>query len=371
MDTRIREKLDRIDELFPAERLAKSKERWRRLWAAEKPLDRLPYIVEPMFAYYDVSPAEERLNRYLDHSISRGFVDDDFIPSFFPGCRQGTIPSMFGAREIIAGDDYTCEKILLGPEDAARLPEPSLGEGTIAHEWLALARYVAERTEGRFPVHVTDMQGPVDVAGQLWGYEDLYIAAYTQPEVYDALLEKTTRAFIRLWKAQKEALGPLFIGTHLTGYSYLPEGFGATVSVDSLVMVSGDFYERFFRPYLTRISEEFGGLVIHSCGNFQQLIPQLLATPNIRGLNASQMSPSQLYEAGIDGRLVLISGEYYPRFEEAMQYIRSHGLRAEMTVGDFWPRRNGGLKPVQDWNDTDYDEMKRKQDHILNCMRSE
>ena len=39
---------DKLDELFPPERLAKSRERRRRLWAGEEKLDRLPFMAEPL-----------------------------------------------------------------------------------------------------------------------------------------------------------------------------------------------------------------------------------------------------------------------------------------------------------------------------------
>lgn len=82
-----------------------------------------------------------------------------------------------------------------------------------------MQKYLLEETEGRIPVHVTDMQGPVDVAGQLWGYDNLFISAYEEPEYYNKLLAKLTRAFILFWKSQKEILGDSFAGTHLKGHS--------------------------------------------------------------------------------------------------------------------------------------------------------
>ena len=124
----IRQKLEQIDELFPPARLALSKERWRRLWHGEAPLDRYPFVYTPyLLNYYGAGfTAEERLLATLEEIITRGTLQDDFIPAFFPGCRQSTIPSMFGAEEIVVGDDYTCRRLLASPDDIDRLPEPSV-----------------------------------------------------------------------------------------------------------------------------------------------------------------------------------------------------------------------------------------------------
>lgn len=40
----VREKIRIIRELYPQERLEKSKERYRRLWRGEEPADRLPFV---------------------------------------------------------------------------------------------------------------------------------------------------------------------------------------------------------------------------------------------------------------------------------------------------------------------------------------
>ena len=53
------------------------------------------------------------------------------------------------------------------------------------------------------------MQGPVDVCGQLWGYDNLFVCAYEQPEQYGKLMSKVSDAFIM----SPPALSLLRIGT--------------------------------------------------------------------------------------------------------------------------------------------------------------
>lgn len=355
-----REKLEQLAEVFPAERVARSKERWRRLWAGEALLDRYPFVYAPcLLGYYDAGqPPEQRLQAYLDEFLVRGQLDDDFIPAFFPGCRQSTIPNMFGAAEVVMGSDYTCDHLLFDLADIDTLPEPSLAPGTVAHDWLAMEQYVLEETEGRLPIHVTDMQGPADVCGQLWGYDNLLAAAYTDPEVYHALMSRVTDAFILLWQRQQELLGDCFVGTHLFGWNWVPADAGASLSADSLVMISPAFYEEFYQPYLERIATRFGGLAVHSCGDFSAVVPALCATPGVKAVNAGQLTIPELLNAGVDHRTLVIAMNGLDDIEATYALIRQHTLRVDLTIFPGWPLADGVAKPYDAWTAADWDALR-------------
>lgn len=366
MQATIRHKLEQIETLFPPERLARSQERWRRLWRGEAPLDRNPFVYAPMhFGYYcaGLTP-EECLHANLDECLARGVAQDDFIPAFFPGCRQSTIPSMFGAEEIVIGDDYTCRHLIECPEDIDNLPEPSLGPGTVAHAWLKMQEYVLDATEGRLPVHVTDMQGPADVCGQLWGYDDFLACAYEDPERYHRFMSSVTEAFIRFWDAQRRLCGDCFVGTHLFGWDWVPADAGASISADSLVMVSPAFYREYYQPYLQRIGESFGGMSVHSCGDFSAVIPDLCATPTLKAVNAGQMSIAAVHEAGADLSTVMIAWANPDTLEDTFQLIRERHLRVDMSIGGLWPTTPQGAKPVADWTTEDRDDMRRYEERV-------
>lgn len=367
MKPETRYKLEIIDAQFPPERLADSKERWRRLWHNEPVLDRYPFVYAPInIDYYDAAMNPElRLQAMLDEIILHGTIQDDFIPGFFPGCRQATIPNMFGAPEIKVGDSYDCEKIIFDADDVYGLPSLSMGDGTIANEWIAMQAYVMRETDNRLPIHVTDMQGPVDVCGQMWGYDNSLAAAYTDPDEYHYLLDKVTTAFNFFWQSQKYMAGKLFVGTHLFGWDWVPEGMGATVSADSLVMVSSSFYKKFFKPYLEQISEYCGGITVHSCGDFSATIPALLKTKGIRGINAGQMSLPQLVNAGATKKVVIIAWTNDGNIDETFKLIREHNLRVSLTIGHNWPRENGTPKPMSEWSD---DERDIFEDHFEKVM---
>lgn len=363
----VRDKLDTIDSLYPADRLAASKERWRRLWDGRNPEGRLPWVAEPFTIDYYVAglAKEELLQRYLDEFIARGFVQDDFIPAFFPGCKQSTIPNMFGAKDVCVCDDWTCERIVDESSDIFALPEPSICPGSVASEWLEIERYFLEETEGRVPIHVTDMQGPADVCGQLWGYENLFAAAYTDPQAYWEIMDRATRAFVLLWEAQHELVGRAFVGTHLFGWSWIPEGMGVSVSADSLVMISPAFYEEFYLPSMERLSSRFGGLILHSCGDFAAVVPAICKTQGLRAINAGEMEISDLIKAGVGRDVLMIARSGIDEIPDKAAMFRD-GWRMDQTVTGIWP---GDRKPLSDWNAEDLQDVLGKMETVNEALQ--
>lgn len=371
----VKEKLNKIDELFPPERIARSKERLRRVWKGEKPLDRYPFTYSPgLLDYYCAPPTpdsyEQHLRISLDDIILRGKFDDDFIPGFTSGCNASVMPSLFGAEEVIRGNDHACERILQKPEDIDSLPDPGIKPGTSAHNVLTLQEYLLEETQGRMPVHVVDMQGPGDCCGKMWGYDKLFLCAYEDPERYDKLMSKVTEGFVMLWKRQMKLLGGLLIKTHIHTWDWVPDDVGVTCSVDSLVMLSPDFYDNFYKPYIARIGETFGGVTVHSCGKFPAVVRNVSRTPYMRGINASEMTIIELINAGMREDIVA-SGEL-PIYavEEIFDFVRKHSLRIQISLKGIWPVNDRGVKPVKEWDETDMKMMKDFEQKALHAVRS-
>jgi len=352
----VREKLDAIDEQYPPERVAASKERWTRMWNGEKPLDRHPFAFAPISVnWYGVPESwEEWLRDHLDDILSRKDVLDDFIPTLWVGCRQSIMPSIFGAPEVKRGEgkeaDYCCKRILREVADIDALPEPSIQPGTPAREVVSLQQYLLEETEGRIPIHVVDMQGPADVSGKMWGYDNLYLCAQDQPEAYHRLMTKVAEGFIFFWKRQQEILGDCFVNTHLM--NWMPRSAGATASFDSMVMISPPFYEEFYLPYVMKIGEAFGGITIHACGQFPALVEHICRTPFLKGFNTSEMSLDVVLAAGLDRSTVVSTCFQLEDVEKWFDCIRRNSIRCDSQIYGLWPSQD----PVS-WTDSDWQQI--------------
>jgi len=366
MERWVREKLDTIRDLYPPERVERSKERYRSVYRGEPPKDRYPFVYSPAsLDYYDaIHSPEERLRLSLDEHILRGggAIGDDFIPSLFPGCRQVTIPDMFTAAARVRGGD-ACARVIHELSDIDDLPAPSLAAGTYAHQWLEMQKYFVEETEGEMPVHVVDMQGPVEVCAKMWGYDEFFITAYSEPDYCHKFMDRLTDAFIMFWEAQQNLLGDHFVGTHLWGWNWVPEGSGATLSADGIVMVSPNFFDEFFLPSIVRVGEYFGGVTAHSCGDFSHIVDRLLVPALVTGIHAGQMPIHKAVEAGFDSSKVFIGPTNVGEAKDTYEIIRREKLRAIMTIYSLWP----SSAPAE-WSRSDRQAMQSEHERILDVV---
>ena len=369
----IQRRLDEIYELYTPERIEKSKQRFLALEKGELPKDRYPFCLEfPYFNGYNINhPPRERITAYLEAYRFQGLFDDDTIPYIFPGLNNATIPSMFGAEEIRCGMETTSGKLIRTIQDIYKLPQPSIQKGSAAERWIEAEQYLLEKTRGRIPITVCDMQGPFDACAQIWSYDEMFVAAYEEAEAFHEIISKLTDAFILLWNRQKEILGDVFMGTHLFSQGWVPKNCGAAVSADSLVMVSPDFYNEFYKPYLERIYRELGDLTIHSCGDFRHVVKKLCQTQGVKAINASQLTAQELYKAGVDSKIQLLLAISFDQLEEEMQFIKEHSLNVELCVYGVMPFGAEKAENPQSWTEEDIKTIQERVEIIQELMRVE
>jgi hypothetical protein len=66
---------------------------------------------------------------------------------------------------------------------------------------------------------------------------------------------------------------------------FFPKESGVCLSDDLASVVSPKLYEEFAVPYLNRISDAFGGLMLHSCGNLSVNFETLRKVNNLRAID--------------------------------------------------------------------------------------
>jgi len=62
-------------------------------------------------------------------------------------------------------------------------------------------------------------------------------------------------------------------------------GRGISVRDDVLAAIGAKLYREFCLPYRNELSEEFGGVLVHSCGNFVHQFDNLAQIRALRGIN--------------------------------------------------------------------------------------
>jgi hypothetical protein len=172
---------------------------------------------------------------------------------------------------------------------------------------LDTTRHFIKKTDGRFPIRLTDIQGPLDSAALIMGHTEFFSALRTHPWEVHRLLQMVTDFTITCAKAQRglvRGCGVEFVPSLFQ--PWMPDGSGVSVSNDACVMISADEHDEFCIPYLNQISDAFGGLYIHSCGNWLHQIPSLAKVRGLRGFEFGiSETPFAPVSENFGGRAVL------------------------------------------------------------------
>jgi hypothetical protein len=213
-------------------------------------------------------------------------IPDAFVPHLQPQGGVTVFASAFGCPVDFFTHTLPWAHPVIRESDPAEkvyeLPPPAVDDGQLG-DMLAFTDYFVAQTQGRYPVAMTDLQGPLDTAYLVWESSAFMLAMYTNPKEVHHLMRLVTDLIIRYVKAQRSR-SPEFLPCHYPPL-WLPDGRGIAVSDDGLAVISPKLYREFCLPYVNQLSEEFGGVMIHSCGNFVHQFDNLERVRNLRGIN--------------------------------------------------------------------------------------
>ena len=177
-----------MEELFPASDLAERRAFLEALWSLED-LPRPGFQINVA----DQSP-HNSLERFRDKrkmleaqlgairaKLGTG-ICDDYVPALFPYLGVTVFPSAFGCQLRLFEDQQPwAEPILFDePQQVYNLEPPRIDAGQLG-DVLDYARFFMAETNGEYPLRVTDIQGPLDVAYLIWHNEDFMVAMFEHP----------------------------------------------------------------------------------------------------------------------------------------------------------------------------------------------
>jgi hypothetical protein len=286
----------------------------RRTWNLEA-TGCVPYTIEigePHFAtraYFADDVAE--LAWHANYHERRKGVNDFDLPNIKPNLGIGTIAAAFGCGLRINDEADPWIDALIGADcqskvyDLAR-PDPQNNP---------VFKRVRERIRslqqgGGMPLRLVNVASPLVTASMIWDYTDFIMALLTNPQAVHHLLDLVTRATIDYVNLQLDTIADL----HSMGHEVLPvpREVGLRISDDTAALLSPQLYREFGLPYNARLAEAFGGVVVHSCGDCKHVIPAMLETPGLRGLDLTMPQNTDwtpLEKAA--GRVVLGLRHYY------------------------------------------------------------
>jgi hypothetical protein len=312
---------------------------------------------------------EAQLVEINDQMAYRG----DFVPCLCPAFGVINIPAAFGCEVVWHEDNFPSVRPLplSGPEAVCDLPRPDVSSGEM-RRILDTTRYFIAETEGRIPIRLTDIQGPLDSAALIMGHTEFFTAVRTHPWDVHHLLQMITDVTIECARAQRELVrdrGVEFVPSLFQ--PWIPDGYGISVSNDASVMISADEHDEFCVPYLNQIADAFGGIYIHSCGNWLHQVPSLAKVRGLRGLEfGASETPFPPLSEFFAGRTVLACRVGLHRdikFKGMADYVASILKARKMNRGLFIhvDITNGLIDET--WPETDIDKIYG----LLNAERKE
>ncbi len=247
-------------------------------------------------------------------------VEDDFQPYLTPYYGTGILASAFGCKiNFTQGrDPSVAAPCVTSAADAARLRLLDPQQDGLMPRVLETAAYM--RVHGPYPVSLTDSQSPLDELILMCGHERLYLWMYDQPQIVHELMGLVTEAFIQWVRAQKAVTGEPWNVCYGEQGVWVPPGCGVWIADDEAVNLSPRLYTEFVAPHYSRIFKEFGGGVLHFCGDGAHHGATLLQIDGLRAINSGPMSKPQVFaklQKATCGKIPLIYQELSPVEPEA------------------------------------------------------
>ena len=205
------------------------------------------------------------------------------IPNFLePWYGIGTVASAFGI-------DYTWhpgQAPAFAPKfktvrEALDSPVIPVKDTPIGQFTLTTLEYFLEKTQGRLPISLCDVQSPLNIACQIVDMTSLFMDLFDSPDRFSELLDRLAELLAEFTEEQITRLDTAAVRPgHGFASTRVFKGFG--MSDDNALMLSPEQYRQYAVPAMVKAAAKFGGPVFHSCGNWSHLAPVVIQIPGLQ-----------------------------------------------------------------------------------------
>ena len=259
----------------------------RRNWFLEDVGD-VPFLVEvgPFHAATQefLRSDEAELEWNLDYHRQRAIIDDYGMPNLKPNLGIQIVAEAFGCpcTPNDVADPWVTPLIRDGEAfDVNAIAVPDARTCPVFQR--AYDRLAYFQAKSDVPLRLVNVPSPLVTASLIWENTSFIEATLIFPAAVHALLEKVTHVTIEFLREQRRRIGNL----HTMGHEmwYIPPEVGVRISDDAAVLLSPNLYREFGVRYNSMISRAFGGIVVHSCGDVQNVVAAMMETEGLRGLD--------------------------------------------------------------------------------------
>lgn len=215
----------------------------------------------------------------------------DYVPYLDPFEGVAVLAEAFGCPVEVAknGDPMVRSPIIKDLRDVYSIKKPSK-ENEVYKKIFNTLDYFQKETEFKIPVGATDPQGPLNVASLIVDNNSFLVACITNKKEIHHLLNIVTEAFIEFYSMQYDLLKNPAFPVH--SFPLVNSNDGISISDDEAILLSPDLFEEFGLPYLNEISDAFGGLYYHCCGDIGHILDKILTIRGLRAINV-HLSPKE------------------------------------------------------------------------------
>ena len=132
---------------------------------------------------------------------------------------------------------------------------------------LEMISYFLEKTGGKLPISLCDMQSPLNVICNMVDSTAIYLAMMDDPDEVRALLDQVAGLILDFTAEQNARLGETMVRPG-HGFPSARSFPSVGLSDDNIIMLSNEMYAEIAAPSFNRIGSALGGSTFHSCGNW-------------------------------------------------------------------------------------------------------
>ena len=212
--------------------------------------------------------------------------DNDWPPMINTLCGVVFVAEAFGC-EVIYGEGNVAwtKPVTMDVAGVWKIKPAKVGESPLIRRLSQWIDYAQRKLGTDVPMWTMDLQSPFSVAAHIVEPTELLAACITDPKAVHHLVQMVTDFSIEHMRQHlAEMEHPGYPGRNFPSIS---ENVGICIADDTpLIMLSPAMYREFSLPYNNQIGEAFGGVHVHSCGDYRHSIDNLLQITNVRSIQA-------------------------------------------------------------------------------------
>jgi len=275
--------------------------------SSRPPYDDVPVVVQPPIDIWGNVSSDRvlSLERQLEAFIVAMQLQSDFAFTYLePWHGVGVFANIFGCK--VNWNDFDAPQTLPiyhSIDEVAGLQHPDILKAELPQMILETIRYYRSVTNDQLDIVLTDTQSPNDSASLILDTSEFFACSLSDMPRLAPFMELLTQVMIEFSEMQLAAMGPTAAhpGHIMLSSSRLP---GISVSDDNMAVISRRAYENAALPYNSHLGAHFGGIALHTCGDFSQNFAPLKQVSNLMlvdcaldGVDPTPNNPRKLGEA--------------------------------------------------------------------------